>query len=321
MTRSRYGLGETAATLPRALVWPFFLCLVVVCGWVVLPLFTAVLSAEFRAVRELERLKQAEGARVQVEEVQRQEAASESGPRDNEEEGSPSLPPLSVVPSAGLVTDTRFDVIVNAVSPEFGSSASDSGINRAVWAMLASSSGTDGSVGPPAIHCDTSAFSVRNGAPPTYGDCLWSELPQVAHEPARRLRYIVHALAPDHSNRPKRLNMGLGRAEARAVLFAVYYRAIWQAAALGGPSCTIGVPPLGGGVFANERDDVCAAAVLAFRAYRESGGRAHVCIGLYDGHDRLSESLDAWQQVSVVAVHVLLLWRMWILCAVVGTIR
>eukprot|EP01047_Picozoa_sp_COSAG01_P092022 COSAG01_NODE_23482_length_813_cov_2.526611_2_plen_156_part_01 len=156
MTRSRYGLGETAATLPRALVWPFFLCLVVVCGWVVLPLFTAVLSAEFRAVRELERLEQAEGARVQAEEeVQRQESASESGPMDNEDpEDSPSLPPLSVVPSAGLVTDTRFDVIVNSVSPEFGSSASDSGINRAVWAMLTSSSGTDGSVGPPAIHYD-----------------------------------------------------------------------------------------------------------------------------------------------------------------------
>ena len=41
---------EGAASQSAIFAWPFFFCLVVVCSWVVLSLFTAVLSAEFAAV-------------------------------------------------------------------------------------------------------------------------------------------------------------------------------------------------------------------------------------------------------------------------------
>ena len=48
---------EAASTPSRVFAWPFFFVLVVVCAWVVLSLFTAVLSAEFAAVSARTKLR------------------------------------------------------------------------------------------------------------------------------------------------------------------------------------------------------------------------------------------------------------------------
>ena len=88
-------------------------------------------------------------------------------------------------------------------------------------------------------------------------------------------------LAPDLSRRPKRLPSGLAKQEAYAALVAVYFRAMWQATVIGGRDCSIGIPPLGAGVFANDQADVRSAAVLAHTAYHASGGTASVSIALW----------------------------------------
>lgn len=98
------------------------------------------------------------------------------------------------------------------------------------------------------------------------GDVLWSEVPAGAAPAGSALRYIVHALAPDLSHRPKRLPSGLNRDQAFATLVVVYYRAMWQATTIAGPECSIGMPPLGSGVFANDPADVQNAAALAHGA-------------------------------------------------------
>eukprot|EP01043_Picozoa_sp_COSAG02_P034901 COSAG02_NODE_2466_length_8783_cov_405.845463_4_plen_443_part_00 len=48
---------EAASTRSRVLAWPFFFLLVVVCSWVVMSLFTAVLSTEFAAVSARTKLR------------------------------------------------------------------------------------------------------------------------------------------------------------------------------------------------------------------------------------------------------------------------
>lgn len=48
---------SAASTESRVLAWPFFFVLVIVCSWVVLSLFTAVLSAEFAAVSARTKLR------------------------------------------------------------------------------------------------------------------------------------------------------------------------------------------------------------------------------------------------------------------------
>jgi hypothetical protein len=164
--------------------------------------------------------------------------------------------PLTITTSADLTVDMRYDVIVNSVSPEFQSTSSDSGINFSVWKTLTGYSG-DGAEKPAPVVYDQTMFVAQNGgAAPTYGDVLWSEVPSWAAPPGSGLKYIVHALAPDRSHRPKRLPSGLDRDQAFATLVAVYMRAMWQATVLGGPQCSIGMPPLGSGVFANDSADV-----------------------------------------------------------------
>ena len=192
---------------------------------------------------------------------------------------SSSLPALTITTSADLTVDVRFDVIVNSVSPEFQSSGSDSGINFSVWKTLTGwndDGEDDDGEKPPPIQYDQEEFLSRNGGrAPTYGDVLWSELPADAVMPeGSALKYIVHALAPDCSHRPKRLPSGLDRAAAYSALVAVYFRAMWQGTALmapaapaagaaaggGGGGCSIGMPPLGAGVFANAAEDVMVSA-------------------------------------------------------------
>jgi|EP01046_Picozoa_sp_COSAG06_P003359 hypothetical protein len=51
-----HGVGAASAQ-SRLFAWPFFFCLVIVCSWVVLSLFTAVLSAEFAAVSARTKLR------------------------------------------------------------------------------------------------------------------------------------------------------------------------------------------------------------------------------------------------------------------------
>jgi hypothetical protein len=48
---------QAASTQSRVFAWPFFFLLVVVCSWVVMSLFTAVLSAEFAAVSARTKLR------------------------------------------------------------------------------------------------------------------------------------------------------------------------------------------------------------------------------------------------------------------------
>jgi len=170
---------------------------------------------------------------------------------------------LQVTTSADLTVDTRFAVIVNSVSPEFASSGSDSGINFSVWKTLTGWD-TQGEK-PPPIQYDQTKFTAQSGAAPTYADVLWSEVPAERVPDGSALKYIVHALAPDLSCRPKRLPSGLASDEAKAALFSVYYRAMWQATDLGGPQCTIGLPPLGSGVFANDAADVMVSSCWARR--------------------------------------------------------
>ena len=132
-------------------------------------------------------------------------------------------------------------------------------------------------------------------AGPTYADVLWSEVPAGAAPDGSALKYIVHALAPDLSNRPKRLQSGLSREEAFAALVSVYFRAIWQGAAKGGAGCSIGMPPLGSGVFGNDAQDVMTAAVLAHAAYRASGGTASVSVALWSPNGSPPKDSPDWQ--------------------------
>ena len=203
-------------------------------------------------------------------------AAAEEASASASSSSSPSsLPALTITTSADLTVDVRFDVIVNSVSPEFQSSGSDSGINFSVWKTLTgwNDDGEEEEEKPPPIQYDQEEFLSRNGGrAPTYGDVLWSELPADAVMPeGSALKYIVHALAPDCSHRPKRLPSGLDRAAAYSALVAVYFRAMWQGTALmapaagaaaggGGGGCSIGMPPLGAGVFANAAEDVMVSA-------------------------------------------------------------
>ena len=185
---------------------------------------------------------------------------------------SKSSASLTITTSTDLTVDTRYDVIVNSVSPEFQSSGSDSGINFSVWKTLTGFSNDDGVEMPAPIKYDQTDFVAQNGgAAPTYGDVLWSEVPSGATAPGSALMYIVHALAPDRSHRPKRLPSGLDRDQAFATLVAVYLRAMWQATVLGGPQCSIGMPPLGSGVFANDVADVMVRGLQEHRFCPTSG--------------------------------------------------
>ena len=208
-----------------------------------------------------------------------------------------STVPLTITTSADLTVDNRFDVIVNSVSPEFQSSGSDSGINFSVWKMLTGYSG-DAAAKPPPIKYDQTEFASRNGAGPTYADCLWSKVEAVE---GSALKYIVHALAPDLSNRPKRLQSGLNKEEAYAALVAVYFRAMWQATAVAGAHCSIGMPPLGSGVFANDPADVMSAAALAHAAYRASGGTATVAVALWSANGKPPKDMPAWNDAASAA--------------------
>ena len=109
---------------------------------------------------------------------------------------------LLITTSADLTVDTRFTVIVNSVSPEFQSSGSDSGINFSVWKTL---TGYAEGEKPPPVEYDQAEFTAQTGAAPTYADVLWSEVPAGSAAEGSALKYIVHALAPDLSTRPKRL--------------------------------------------------------------------------------------------------------------------
>jgi len=115
------------------------------------------------------------------------------------------------------------------------------------------------------------------------------------------LKYIVHALAPDLSHRPKRLPSGLSREQAFATLVAVYFRAMWQATAIAGPQCSIGMPPLGSGVFANDPADVRNAAALAHAAYRATGGGAAVSVALWSPDGQAPKDMSDWEAVVAAA--------------------
>lgn len=233
-----------------------------------------------------------------------------------------SAAPLAITTSADLTVDDRFDVIVNSVSPEFQSSGSDSGINFSVWKTLTGYSGTGKKPAP--IKYDQAEFAARNGVGPTYADCLWSKVDAVE---GSALRYIVHALAPDLSNRPKRLQSGLSKEEAYAALVAVYFRAMWQATVIAGGNCrcdflllstgflaafhwlslvsifmrSIGMPPLGSGVFANDPADVMSAAALAHAAYCASGGTAAVSVALWSPDGKPPKDMSDWNRAASLA--------------------
>ena len=208
-----------------------------------------------------------------------------------------STVPLTITTSADLTVDDRYDVIVNSVSPEFQSSGSDSGINFSVWKTLTGFTG-DAGAKPPPIKYNPAEFAARNGAGPTYADCLWSKVEAVE---GSALKYIVHALAPDLSNRPKRLQSGLSKEQAYAALVAVYFRAMWQATAVAGAHCSIGMPPLGSGVFANDPADVMSAAALAHAAYRASGGTATVAVVLWSPDGKPPKDTNDWNDAASAA--------------------
>ena len=211
---------------------------------------------------------------------------------------------LNITTSADLTVDRRFTAIVNSVSPEFQSSGSDSGINFSVWKTLSGfkSDAADGSgEQPPPIKYDSSQFVAANGAAPTYGDVLWSEVPSGAVPDGSALKYIIHALAPDRSRRPKRLPSGLDREQAFSALVSVYFRAMIQGTVLGGPECSIGMPPLGSGVFANDAADVMRAAVLAHAAYCASGGSASVSIALWSPDGSPPKDMGDWEAAAAAA--------------------
>lgn len=119
--------------------------------------------------------------------------------------------PLNITASPDLSLDTRFDVLINSVPPEFASSHADSGLNRAIWEILsgygrspvqkvekkkkASLKSTRSSIAdttleamahhksyrqvraiPPPVQYDQRDFVTRNGNIPTYGDALSTEL-------------------------------------------------------------------------------------------------------------------------------------------------
>ena len=96
--------------------------------------------------------------------------------------------PLSITTSADLTVDTRFTVIVNSVSPEFQSAGTDSGINFSVWKTL---TGYVEGEKPPPIQYDQAEFTAQNGAAPTYGDVLSSEVPAGAGAEGSALKYAV----------------------------------------------------------------------------------------------------------------------------------
>jgi hypothetical protein len=129
---------------------------------------------------------------------------------------------LEITTSPDLALDARFDVIVNSVSPEFQSADSDSGINKSCYIMLTGYKGEGDK--PPPLAYDKTQFQELNNAPPGYGDELWSKVEPGTAPEGSALKYIVHALAPDMSHRPKRLPSGLTHDEAKAVLVAVYLK-------------------------------------------------------------------------------------------------
>ncbi len=209
----------------------------------------------------------------------------------------PNLPPLMITTSVDLTMDTRYDVIVNSVSPEFESSGNDSGINFSVWKTLSGYDQAKDQEKPGPIKYDQGEFISGNAAAPTYADVLWSKVPD-SDSP---VQYIVHALAPDLSRRSKRLPSGLSKDEAFAALVAVYFRAMWKATIVGGQHCSVGIPPLGAGVFANDLADVRSAAVLAHTAYRASGGSASVSIALWSPDGQPPSDMAEWQAAAAAA--------------------
>lgn len=220
-------------------------------------------------------------------------------PHEAAEHEDGSLPPLTITTAADISLESQFDVIVNSISPEFQSASTDSGINLSVWKALTGYDEAAGQEKPGPIVYDQDPFTANNGAAPTYGDVLWSGVPPSGTCP---VRYVVHALAPDLSKRPKRLPSGLAKDEAYGALFAAYFRAMWQATLVGGRHCNIGIPSLGSGVFANDRADVQSAAVLAHAAYRASGGVAFVHIVLRPGRDGgPHRDMSSWEAAVATA--------------------
>ena len=265
-------------------VWPTKLT-EVTCSWLDTVVPGAPAAGGVRAF-ESAPLEQSEGAATEAVELTLSYRVPDSA--------ATVLPALDVTTSADLTLDTRFDVIVNSVCPEFKSSSSDSGINFAVWRTLSGYSG-EGDTPPPEVY-PQEPFVNRHGAAPTYGDVLWSAVPRGAAAPnGSALKYIVHALAPDLSTRPKRLSSGLSKTEAFATLVAVYFRSMWQATVVAGPTCSVGMPPLGGGVFANEGADIRRAAVLAHAAYRLTGGTASISIALWSPDGAPPQEMQDWR--------------------------
>ena len=78
-------------------------------------------------------------------------------------------------------------------------------------------------------------------------------------------------------------------------MFAAFFRAFWQATAVGGPDCKIGVPELGAGVFGNPREDVISACMLAHTAYVATGGTAHVHMVLRSSDGTEPTQMGAWR--------------------------
>jgi hypothetical protein len=264
-------------------VWPTKLA-EVTCSWLDTVVPGAPAAGGVRAF-ESAPLEQSEEAATEAVELTLSYGAADSA--------AAVLPALDITTSADLSLDVRFDVIVNSVSPEFKSSSSDSGINFAVWRTLSGYSGEGDE--PPPVAYPQEPFAKRHGAAPTYGDVLWSAVPSGTASNGSALKYIVHALAPDLSTRPKRLSSGLSKTEAFATLVAVYFRSMWQATVIAGPTCRVGMPPLGAGVFANEAADIRRAAVLAHAAYRLTGGTASVSIALWSPDGEPPQETQDWQ--------------------------
>jgi hypothetical protein len=177
----------------------------------------------------------------------------------------------------------------------------------------------------PVLH-NQDSFISQNGALPTYGDVLWTKLSPstIASLPEKSsLRYIVHALGPDYISdplackqwSPYRLKSGMSLAQAKAVLFTAYYRALWQASSIAGPNCSIGLPLLGlgddsfplgqtdAGCNKSVADDARGACCLAHAVYRATGGKATVsvvlpCAGGNISAAALAKERKAWQLLT-----------------------
>lgn len=218
--------------------------------------------------------------------------------------------PLVVTTSEDLTQDSRFDVIINPVTPEWSSRCEDTGVNHHVWRLLSGTSAALPRSAPP-VRYNMHDFIAAQGAPPTYGDVLLSRAASVATDSGATRpaspgpSWLVHALAPMRadaaaapvdddratagtwpSSSTERLATGLSHSQVQAAWVALFFRAFWRAEWAAGPDASIGLPPFtescatGGYGAANDPSDVQAACALAYRAYAASGGSARVFVVL-----------------------------------------